>query len=162
MSEKTKVLVVEAKRNGYRRAGLLFGESAVNIPVSTLTRHQVKELEHDRMLSVREVELDIPSAADLLELRRKEAIVDELIAALPVEFVWTASPVEYVANLQEQLRVQTDRANGLLKASNDAQEAELASLRESNQSLRAQLDAAEARLAAKPELTKAGHTTARR
>lgn len=113
MSEKTKVLVVEAKRNGYRRAGLLFGESAVNIPVSTLTKHQIKELEHDRMLSVCEVELDTPSAADLLEMRRKEAIVDELIAALPADFVWTESPVEYIANLQTQLRVQTERASSL-------------------------------------------------
>lgn len=113
MSEKIKVLAVAAKRNGYRRAGLLFGESAVNIPVSTLTQHQIKELSHDRMLAVREVELDIPSAEELLELRRKEAIVDEFIGALPLDFEWTASPVEYVANVREQLRAQTERASAL-------------------------------------------------
>ncbi|PVX80049.1 hypothetical protein C7402_112236 [Paraburkholderia unamae] len=110
MSEKIKVVVVAAKRNGYRRAGLLFGETAVNIPASALTQHQIKELAHDRMLQVRQVELDVPSADELLELRRKESIVDELIGALPVDFVWTESPVEYVASLQQQLRAQTERA----------------------------------------------------
>lgn len=147
MSEKIKVLVVGAKRNGYRRAGLQFGESAASIPLSALTSHQVKELRTDRMLTSREADAVVLLAPEFDELSRKEAIAHELIALLPADFSWERSPVEYVANLIEQLRVQTERANGV-QASND--------------SLRTQLAEAEAKLASKPDTAKAAHTAARR
>lgn len=143
MSEKIKVLVVGAKRNGYRRAGLQFGESAASIPLSALTSHQVKELRTDRMLTSHEADAVVLLDAEHEELKRVASIGYELVAALPADFTWTRTPVEYVANLVEQLRVQTERANAQ-QAGSDA--------------LRAQVDELEAKLAAKPDSAKAAHT----
>lgn len=161
MSEKITVLRVGAKRNGYRRAGLLFGEAAACIPLSSLTSHQVKELMHDRMLQAERVDVVVVVEAELASLREKRAIADELVALLPSDFTWTHSPVEYVANVVGQLRVQTERANDL-KANRETLQAQLVDAQARNESLRAQLAEAETKLAAKPETAKSGHATGRR
>lgn len=140
MSEKITVLRVGAKRNGYRRAGLLFGETAAAIPVSTLTKHQIKELEHDRMLAVEKADVIVVDEAELKSLGEKAAVADDLVALLPTDFTWTRTPIEYVANVKHQLQVQTERANGL--------QAQLDAQTEHAKSLQAQLDAHAASAAA--------------
>lgn len=156
MSEKIKVLVVGAKRNGYRRAGLQFGESAACIPLSALTSHQVKELRTDRMLTSHEADAVVLLDAEYADLQRHVAIADELVALLPSDFVWTRTPVEYVANLVEQLRAQAERV-ACAQAGNDTLRTQLTSAQEESTSLRAKVEELEARVAAK-----ATHTTARR
>lgn len=150
MSEKIKVLVVGAKRNGYRRAGLQFGESAASIPLSALTSHQVKELRTDRMLTSREADAVVLLDAEHEDLQRRAAIADELVALLPIDYPWTRTPVEYVGNLVEQLRVETGRAT--------ESHTELVKARATNDALRAQVEELEGKLAAKPEAAKASHT----
>lgn len=113
MSEKITVLRVGAKRNGYRRAGLQFGETVAPIPLATLTSHQVKELRTDRMLATETADAFLLSEREYEELRRKEVIANAFVASLPSDFSWTESPVEYVASLHEQIRVQTERATEL-------------------------------------------------
>jgi hypothetical protein len=156
VSEQIKVLRVSARRNGYRRAGLHFGETAASIPLSALTSHQVKELRTDRMLATETADAVVLLVGEHAELERRSAIADELVALLPADFTWTRSPVEYVANLVEQLRVQTARANAL-QAGSDTLQSQLTSAQAGNDTLRAQIDELEAKVAAK-----ASHTTPRR
>jgi hypothetical protein len=144
--QKINVLVVGAKRNGYRRAGLLFGETAATIPLSALTSHQVKELQSDRMLATQPAEAVVLSEAEHDELSRKSAIADALIMASQ-DNQFAGGPVEYLADLQAQLRIQTERANGL---------------QTSNDTLQAQLDELQAKAPVKPDAAKAAHTAARR
>lgn len=145
--EKIRVLMVGAKRNGYRRAGLQFGESAASIPLSALTSHQVKELRTDRMLTSHEADAVVLLEVEYDELQRRAGIAGELVALLPSDFTWERTPAEYVANLLEQLRVQTERANSLQLA---------------NEEFRAQIAELETKAAPKPETGKAGHTVGRR
>lgn len=113
MPQKMSALVVGAKRNGYRRAGLQFGESSAVIPLSALTRHQVKELTTDRMLDTQEVAVFAMTESEYIHVSRKEAFANALIALLPADFQFVDSPVEYVTHLQEQVRTQTERADAL-------------------------------------------------
>lgn len=146
MPEKIEVLVVGAKRNGYRRAGLQFGESAASIPLSALTSHQVKELTSDRMLATSRLEAIVLPEAEYAELKRTSAIGYELTALVPTDYTWSRTPVEFVTNLVEQLRVQTERANGL-QATNDALNAQVVEL---EQQLAAKSDTSKSDAAAKP------------
>lgn len=144
--QKIQVLVVGAKRNGYRRAGLQFGETAASIPLSTLTSHQVKELRTDRMLATQPAEAVVLSEAEYEELSRKGAIADSLVMALQ-DNQFAGDPLGYVADLQMQLHTQTERANGLQVI---------------NDTLRTQLDELQAKATAKPDASKSTHTAARR
>lgn len=147
MTEKIKVLVVGAKRNGYRRAGLQFGEASAPIPLSALTKHQVKELQSDRMLATETAEAVVLLNAEYEELQRKAAIAEELVALLPTDFTWTRTPVEFVVNLDKQLREQAEHAKDLQQCCD---------------SQRTQIGELETKLAAKPDAAKAGHATGRR
>lgn len=57
--QKTKVLHVVAKREGFRRAGFAFGSESTRLVVDELTAEQVKQLKEEPMLVVTEATEEI-------------------------------------------------------------------------------------------------------
>ncbi|MDO9053838.1 MAG: HI1506-related protein [Gallionella sp.] len=61
--KKVKALSIVSSREGFRRAGRAFGREATVIPVSELSRDEIKLLKNEAMLVVSEVETDAPADA---------------------------------------------------------------------------------------------------
>lgn len=61
--KKVNVLQVTAKRAGFRRAGLSFGQETQTIPVDTLKREQIAALKAEPMLVVVEGTVDVETEA---------------------------------------------------------------------------------------------------
>lgn len=57
--QKVKVLYVVAKREGFRRAGFVFGSGRTRLVVDDLTDEQVKQLKDEPMLVVTETTEEI-------------------------------------------------------------------------------------------------------
>jgi len=61
-----RVLRVVAKREGFRRAALVFGSQPLDIPLDALTVAQRAAIERDPMLLATEVEVEIADQTEVL------------------------------------------------------------------------------------------------
>lgn len=105
-SAQIKVLRVSASAEGYRREGLKFGETDVDIPESILTSNQIHRLKRDPMLKCREVLVSTEPVAtneELVSLQAKAAIADAFLVTLPPAFTWTQCPSEYITLLLDHI-----------------------------------------------------------
>lgn len=63
--EPVKALSVQAKREGFRRAGRAWSKEATVVPLTDLTEAEIEQLRSEPMLTVAEVE--IPAVAEVAE-----------------------------------------------------------------------------------------------
>jgi len=66
------VLRVVAKREGFRRAGFVFGSQARDVPVDSLTDAQRAAIMRDPMLLTTEVEVEVEGQSDILTEKIEE------------------------------------------------------------------------------------------
>ena len=55
-----RALRIVAKRDGFRRAGHVFGSAAVTLPLNVLSDDQYEQLKSEPMLVVSEVDIEAP------------------------------------------------------------------------------------------------------
>jgi hypothetical protein len=60
-TKKVAGLRVSAKVAGFRRAGRAWSKDAQDVPVSGFTKEQIAQLKAEPMLSVVEVEIEVPA-----------------------------------------------------------------------------------------------------
>lgn len=59
-----KALSVQASRDGFRRAGRAWSKEETVVPLNELTEEQIEQLKDEPALTVTEVEIDAPEAAE--------------------------------------------------------------------------------------------------
>ena len=55
---RNKLLSITSSREGFRRAGYLFGKEATTIALSDLSKEQVRQLNDEPLLTVTETEIE--------------------------------------------------------------------------------------------------------
>lgn len=57
MASSKKALKIISSKQGFRRAGFVFGKEPVEIPLEDLTKEQITNLKNEPMLAVSEVSI---------------------------------------------------------------------------------------------------------
>lgn len=65
--KKVKALSIVSSREGFRRAGIAFGRESTVIPLSELSKEQIKLLKEESALVVSEVEISVEEAEKAAE-----------------------------------------------------------------------------------------------
>lgn len=63
-AKKAKALSIKSSREGFRRAGRAWSKEATTVPLSELTKEQIKQIRCEPMLDVTDVEIDATEAAE--------------------------------------------------------------------------------------------------
>lgn len=61
---KQKALSIKSSKDGFRRAGRAWSKEETVVPLSELDKAQIKQLKEEPALTVTEVEIDAPDAAE--------------------------------------------------------------------------------------------------
>lgn len=63
-AKTAKALSVQSSREGFRRAGRVWGKEATVVPLSELTEVQIDQIKKESVLTVTEVEIPVQEAAE--------------------------------------------------------------------------------------------------